>query len=71
MDTLTSRQISELKGQAQRLQATLKVGKEGLSPQFLAALDEFAPELLEGDGFAARGGHDKPPEEPEEPGTGG
>jgi RNA-binding protein len=40
MDSLTSRQISDLKGQAQRLQATLKVGKEGLSPPFLAALDE-------------------------------
>jgi RNA-binding protein len=40
MDSLTSRQISDLKGQAQRLQATLKVGKEGLSPSFLAALDE-------------------------------
>jgi RNA-binding protein len=29
-----------LKAQAQRLKATLKVGKEGLSPQFLAALDD-------------------------------
>ena len=33
-------QLRELKAQAQRLKATLKVGKEGLSPQFLAALDE-------------------------------
>ena len=32
--------LRDLKAQAQRLKATLKVGKEGLSPQFLAALDE-------------------------------
>jgi RNA-binding protein len=40
MDSLSNAQIRELKAQAQRLKATLKVGKEGLSPQFLAALDE-------------------------------
>jgi RNA-binding protein len=40
MVSLTNRQIRALKAQAQRLKATLKVGKEGLSPQFLAALDE-------------------------------
>jgi RNA-binding protein len=40
MDPLTNAQIRELKAQAQRLKATLKIGKEGLSPQFLAALDE-------------------------------
>ncbi len=40
MDSLTNSQIRALKAQAQRLKATLKVGKEGLSPQFLAALDE-------------------------------
>ena len=37
---LTNAQVRDLKAQAQRLKATLKVGKEGLSPQFLAALDE-------------------------------
>jgi RNA-binding protein len=40
MLALTNAQIRALKAQAQRLKATLKVGKEGLSPQFLAALDE-------------------------------
>ena len=39
MDSLSNAQIRELKAQAQRLKATLKIGKEGLSPQFLAALD--------------------------------
>jgi len=37
---LTNAQVRDLKAQAQRLKATLKVGKEGLSPQFLAALDD-------------------------------
>jgi RNA-binding protein len=40
MAPLTNAQVRDLKAQAQRLKATLKVGKEGLSPQFLAALDE-------------------------------
>ncbi len=40
MPSLTNAKIRDLKAQAQRLKATLKVGKEGLSPQFLAALDE-------------------------------
>jgi RNA-binding protein len=40
MLSLTNTQIRDLKAQAQRLKATLKIGKEGLSPQFLAALDE-------------------------------
>ena len=40
MDPLSNAQIRDLKAQAQRLKATLKIGKEGLSPQFLAALDE-------------------------------
>lgn len=40
MAPLTSAQIRIFKAQAQRLKATLKVGKEGLSPRFLAALDE-------------------------------
>jgi RNA-binding protein len=39
MLSLTNAQIRDLKAQAQRLKATLKVGKEGLSAQFLAALD--------------------------------
>jgi RNA-binding protein len=37
---LTNPQIRALKAQAQRMKATLKVGKEGLSPQFLAALED-------------------------------
>ena len=41
MLALSNAQIRALKAQAQRLKATLKVGKEGLSPQFLAALDEM------------------------------
>jgi RNA-binding protein len=41
MDQLTNAQIRELKAKAQRMKATLKIGKEGLSPQFLAALDEL------------------------------
>ena len=36
---LTNAQVRDLKAQAQRLKAALKVGKEGLSSQFLAALD--------------------------------
>jgi RNA-binding protein len=38
---LTNAQIRAFKAQAQRLKATLKIGKEGLSPRFLAALDEI------------------------------
>ena len=40
MVSLTNQQIRALKAQAQQLRATLKVGKEGLSPQFIAALNE-------------------------------
>jgi RNA-binding protein len=40
VESLTNAQIRELKARAQRLKATLKVGKEGLSPAFLAALDQ-------------------------------
>jgi RNA-binding protein len=40
MDPLTNAQVRALKAQAQRLKATLKIGKEGMSRQFLAALDE-------------------------------
>jgi RNA-binding protein len=39
MVSLSNPQLRDLKAQAQRLKAALKVGKEGLSPQFLAALD--------------------------------
>ena len=41
MVPLTSSQRRALKAQAQRLKAGLKLGKEGLSPQFLAALDQM------------------------------
>jgi RNA-binding protein len=40
MQKLTNSQLSKLKGQAQRMKATFKVGRDGLSPSFLAALDE-------------------------------
>jgi RNA-binding protein len=40
MVPLTNPEIRALKAQAQRLKATLKVGKDGLSPQFIAALDD-------------------------------
>ena len=40
MVPLTNPEIRELKARAQRLKATLKIGKEGMSPQFLAALDD-------------------------------
>jgi RNA-binding protein len=40
LNPLTNARIRELKAQAQRLKATLKIGKEGLSPTFMAALDE-------------------------------
>lgn len=40
MLSLTNAQIRDLKAQAQRLKAMLKIGKEGLSQQFFAALDE-------------------------------
>ncbi len=39
MDPLSNAEIRTLKARAQRLKATLKVGKEGLSPGFLSALD--------------------------------
>jgi RNA-binding protein len=40
MVPLTNAQIRVFKAQAQRLKATLKIGKDGISPHFLAALDE-------------------------------
>src|SRR5437660_1071913 len=40
MVPLTNAQIRAFKAQAQRLKATIKIGKNGISPQFLATLDE-------------------------------
>lgn len=40
MLSLTNAQLRALKTQAQRLKATLTIGKEGISPKFLAALDD-------------------------------
>lgn len=40
MTPLTNAQIREFKARGQLLKPTLKVGKEGLSPEFIAALDE-------------------------------
>jgi RNA-binding protein len=40
MESLRNVQIRALKARAQRLKAALKLGKEGISPQFLVALDE-------------------------------
>jgi RNA-binding protein len=37
---LSNAEIRKLKAAAQRLKATFKVGKQGLSPQFLHSLDE-------------------------------
>ncbi|HVV00167.1 MAG TPA: YhbY family RNA-binding protein [Verrucomicrobiae bacterium] len=36
---LANSEIRRLKARSQKLKAALKVGKEGLSPQFIAALD--------------------------------
>jgi RNA-binding protein len=40
MNELTNAQIRAFKAQAQRMKATLKIGKEGLSAKFISALDE-------------------------------
>lgn len=40
MVPLTNAEIRALKARAQRMKATLKVGKQGITPQFLAALDQ-------------------------------
>lgn len=40
MISLTNAQKRNFKAQAQRMKATLEVGKEGLSLKFLAALDD-------------------------------
>jgi RNA-binding protein len=39
MESLTNPQIRELKARAQLMKPTLKVGHDGLSPEFIAALD--------------------------------
>jgi RNA-binding protein len=39
MVPLTKAQVRAFRAQAQRLKAALKIGKDGISPQFLAALD--------------------------------
>ena len=39
MNSLSKSDLRRLKAQAQSLKATLKVGRSGLSPQFLQALD--------------------------------
>lgn len=40
MVPLTNARMRALKAQGQRLKAMLKIGKDGISPQFLGALDE-------------------------------
>jgi RNA-binding protein len=40
MVPLTNAQIRDFKARAQRLKAMLKIGKDGISPQFLTALDD-------------------------------
>jgi len=40
VEELTNREIRELKARAQRLKPMLKVGKEGLSSQFLKAVED-------------------------------
>jgi RNA-binding protein len=40
MEALNNAQIRKLKGMAQRMDATLKVGKQGLSEGFIKTLDQ-------------------------------
>ncbi len=40
MVQLTNKQIRDLKARAQRLKPTIKLGKDGMSAGFLAALDQ-------------------------------
>ncbi len=40
MNSLSKSDVRKLKAQAQHLKATLKVGKQGLSPQFIEALED-------------------------------
>jgi len=41
MSLLSNPQIRELKARAQRMKPALKVGHDGLTPAFIAALDEM------------------------------
>ncbi len=41
MSSLTNAKIRELKARGQLLKPALKVGHDGLSPQFISALDEI------------------------------
>jgi RNA-binding protein len=41
MSSLTNAQIRELKARAQLMKPMLKVGHDGISPAFIAALDEM------------------------------
>jgi len=45
MQPLTNAKIRELKARAQLLKPALKVGKEGLTPQFFAELDAMLKHL--------------------------
>jgi RNA-binding protein len=40
MEKLPNAVVRDLKARAQRLEPTMRVGKDGLSPRFIAALDE-------------------------------
>ena len=40
MNPLTNAQTRDLKARAQRMKAMLKIGKAGITPQFLAVLDD-------------------------------
>ena len=40
VEELSNREVRELKARAQRIKPMLKVGKEGLSPAFLQAVDD-------------------------------
>jgi RNA-binding protein len=40
MVNATKKEVRELKGRAQRLKAQFKVGRQGLSPEFVTALDQ-------------------------------
>jgi RNA-binding protein len=40
MRALTSREISQLKARAQLLKPSVQLGRQGLSPEFVAALDQ-------------------------------
>lgn len=45
MSELTNTTLRELKSRAQLLKPTLKVGKDGLSPQFIAEVDQTLKHL--------------------------